>query len=143
MTPELIAAALRLTETLAAENHALAALDLTRAAGMLEDKTQALAAFEAAQALIERGEAASRPASSEAEAAQVAQAEQVATRLRTLAEENRRRLEHAIAVQGRVIGLVARAAIPGQVAEQGGIRYGAHGGAAEPKPRSVALSARA
>ena len=136
MTRELIAAAARLADTLAEENGALAALDLTRAAGMLDDKTRALEAFTAAQALIERGEAASRQTTSPPEA------EQVVTRLRNLADENRRLLEHAIAVQGRVIGLVARA-IPGKVAEQDGIRYGADGGRAEPRSRSVALSASA
>ena len=55
MTPELIAAAVRLADALAHENRALAALDLPRAAGMLEDKTRALEAFAAAQILAERG----------------------------------------------------------------------------------------
>ena len=125
MTPELIAAAEHLADTLAGENRALAALDLARAAAMLEDKTRALESFTAAQALMERGETASRQASPRTEA------EQLTARLRTLAEENRRLLEHAIAVQGRVIALVARV-IPGKVAEQGGLRYGADGGWAGP-----------
>jgi hypothetical protein len=62
MTPELIAAAVRLADTLAQENRALTALDLPRAAGMLEAKTRALEAFAAAQILAERASPArSRP----------------------------------------------------------------------------------
>ena len=136
MTPELIAAAERLADALAGENRALAALDFTRAAAMLEDKTRALEALTAAQAPLEGGETASGQASPRTET------EPLAARLRHLAEENRRLLEHAIAVQGRVIALVARA-LPGKVAEQGGLLYGADGGRAETRPRSIALSARA
>jgi hypothetical protein len=136
MTPELIAAAVRLADTLSEENRALVALDLPRAAGMLEDKTRALEAFTAAQILAEHGVAGALASDWRAEA------EQLAARLRDLAHENRRLLEHAIAVQGRVIGLVARAA-PGKAAEQSGARYGADGGLAGRKPGAVAFSSRA
>jgi flagellar biosynthesis/type III secretory pathway chaperone len=133
MTPELIAAAVRLADALAQENRALAALDLPRAAGILDAKTRALEAFAAAQALAAAGV---RPVDSREEA------EQLAARLRDLAQENRRLLEHAIAVQGRVIGLVARA-VP-SASGQGGTQYGSDGGLAGGKrPGGIALSCRA
>ena len=81
--------------TLEAENAALAALDLPRAAGMLADKQRAVAE------LRRRADRAGRR--SEA-------AERMARRLQALAIENKRLLERAIAAQGRVIGVVARAA---------------------------------
>jgi flagellar biosynthesis/type III secretory pathway chaperone len=136
MTSELIAAAVRLADTLAQENRALSAMDLPRAAGMLDDKTRALEAFAAAQLLAERGAPGALASDRRAEA------EQLAARLRDLAQENQRLLEHAIAVQGRVIGLLARA-IPDKQSEQGGARYGADGGLAGPKPGAIAFSARA
>jgi hypothetical protein len=139
MTPELIAAAVRLADTLAQENRALTALHLPRAAGMLEAKTRALEAFAAAQILAEKGVAGALASDRRREA------EQLAARLRDLARENRRLLEHAIAVQGRVIGLVARAG-PDQATELGGARYGASGGpiGVDAKASSaVALSRRA
>ena len=83
-----------LAETLEAENAALAALDLPRAAGMLADKRSAVAEFDAVR---------TAPAPSEA-------AQRMARRLQGLAMENKRLLERAIAVQGRVIGVIARAA---------------------------------
>jgi flagellar biosynthesis/type III secretory pathway chaperone len=133
MTPELIAAAVRLADTLAQENRALAALDLPRAAGMLDAKTRAMEAFAAAQALAAAGV---RPADSRDEA------EQLAARLRDLAQENRRLLEHAIAVQGRVIGLVARAAPAGS--GQADARYGSDGGlTAGKRPGAITFSSRA
>jgi hypothetical protein len=136
VTPELIAAAVHLADTLAHENHALAALDLPRAAGLLDEKTRAMDGFGAAQAMLERG-ARSVPASDQGR-----EAEQLAGRLRDLALENRRLLEHAIAVQGRVIGLVAHA-VRRTVPQNGG-SYGADGGRTGPKRQeAIALSARA
>jgi hypothetical protein len=136
VTPELIAAAVHLADTLAHENRALAVLDLPRAAGLLDDKTRAVEAVTAAQVLLERG------AGGVAASDQGREAEQLAGRLRDLALENRRLLEHAIAVQGRVIGLVAHAvrrAVP-----QNGGSYGADGGRTGPKRQeAIALSARA
>jgi hypothetical protein len=132
MSPELIAAAVRLADALAQENSALAALDLPRAAGMVDAKTRAMEAFAAAQALAAAG---LQPADSREEA------EQLAARLRDLAQENRRLLEHAITVQGRVIGLVARAA---PASGQGDARYGSDGGLTGGKrPEGIALSSRA
>lgn len=129
MTPALIEAAVRLADALARENDALAALDLARAVGMLADKQRASDAFFAAQSLLPGGTTA----------APIEQhARSVAERLATLVQENRRLLERAIAVQGRVIGTVAHAAQP----EASG--YGARGGrSADRRPGAIALSARA
>ncbi|HST75300.1 MAG TPA: hypothetical protein VLJ20_08010 [Acetobacteraceae bacterium] len=129
MSPALIDAAIRLADALARENQALAALDLPRAAGMLADKQRAADAFLAAQALLQNGAPAAEPN---------AAAKDVAARLGTLAEENRRLLERAIAVQGRVIGTLARAVRPAALG------YGAHGGrTVASRPGAIALSARA
>jgi len=120
MSTELIAAGSALADRLEAENTALAALDLPRAAGMLAEKQRAVAALAAAQPVAARSEAAER----------------VARRLRALGVENKRLLERAIAVQGRVIGTIARAAVPEAPAGYGS-------GHVMERPTPVALSARA
>jgi hypothetical protein len=121
MNNDLIAAGTLLAETLQAENAALSALDLPRAAGMLVDKQRAVAGLVSVQGT---------PASREA-------AERVARRLQALAMENKRLLERAIAAQGRVIGVIARAASPTpQPTAYGSLR---HSG----RPAPLALSARA
>lgn len=121
MTHDLNEAAELLAAVLARENAALADLDLRRAAGMLAEKQQAAAAFIAAQP-----GAGAPPA-------------ELAGRLRDLAQENRLKLEHAITVQRRIIGIIARAV--------GGAspvpRYGATGAVAAGRPSPVSLSARA
>ena len=129
MSPDLIDAAIRLADALVRENQALAALDLPRAASMLADKQRAADAFFAAQTLLADGTPAEPNAA----------ARDVAARLGTLAEENRRLLERAIAVQGRVIGTLARAVRPEALG------YGAHGGrtTVASRPGAIALSARA
>ncbi|MBN9562577.1 MAG: hypothetical protein J0H14_17895 [Alphaproteobacteria bacterium] len=125
MSPALIDAAIRLADALARENEALAALDLPRAAGMLADKQRAADAFFAAQALLPDG----LPTTA---------GRDVAERLGILAEENHRLLERAIAVQGRVIGTLARAVRPETLG------YGARGGrTVASRPSAIALSARA
>ncbi len=121
MTHDLNQAAERLATVLARENAALAALDLRGAAGMLAEKQQAAAAFVAAQ-----------PGAGTPPAA-------MAQRLRDLAEENRARLEHAVAVQRRIIGIIARAVRSASAAP----RYGATGVTAAGRPSPVTLSARA
>jgi hypothetical protein len=128
MTPAFIDAAARLADALARENQALTALDLALAASLLADKQRAADAFLAAQTLAPHDASVTRhPA-----------ARDLAARLASLAEENRRLLERAIAVQGRVIGVLARAARP----EASG--YGSHGGrTAFSRPGAIALSARA
>jgi flagellar biosynthesis/type III secretory pathway chaperone len=126
----------QLADALASENSALAALDLPRAAGIVDAKARAVEAFLAAQAIAAAG------ATGALAADQRSAAEQLAARLRDLAQENRRLLEHAIAVQGRVIGLVARALPPSP--PQNATRYGADGGlAGGGRQPAIALSARA
>ena len=112
-----MAAGATLSATLEAENAALAALDLPRAAALVADKQRAIADLAAAEA----------PAANPA-------AERMARRLRALALENKRLLERAIAAQGRVIGIVAQAA----AATPDG-----YGGQRRQRPPPVALSARA
>jgi len=123
MTPQdPIEAAERLAAVLARENAALAALDFRRAGTMLAEKQEAAEGLLAALA----GGGAPPPLH--------------ARLLRDLAGENRRRLEHAIAVQGRIIGLIARAL---RSAAPPAPRYGATGALAAARTSPVALSARA
>jgi len=121
MTHDVTAAAEHLAEVLAQENAALEALDLRGAAGMAEAKRLAAAAFLAALP-------GSRAPSAE-----------LARRLGALAQENNRRLEHALTVQRRIIGMIAQAVrgttrIP---------RYGSTGAMAVGRPPAFTLSARA
>jgi len=118
MSMDLIAAATHLADTLAEENAALAALDLPRAVAMLPHKQQAVAAF--TTALASGGGT-----------------ELVAQRLRSLVFENKALLERAIAAQGRVIAVFARAAAPPP-------RYGASRGRyCGGRPVPFALAAQA
>ena len=94
MTHDLATAVARLTEVLAAENAALTALDLPRAGAMLTEKTRAADAFVVAER-VSRGTSSATGAAAPAH-------------LRTLVVENQRLLQHAITVQGRVIGTIAR-----------------------------------
>jgi hypothetical protein len=127
MSKELIAAACLLADALAEENTALAALDLPRAVSMLADKQRAVTGFLAAR-------------DAQRIATQHAMIEPLARRLQSLSQENRTLLERAIAVQGRVIGVIARAAVPA-VAPSG---YSPHGTPGHPaRPTALALSARA
>jgi hypothetical protein len=127
MSQELIAAARLLADTLAEENAALTALDLPRAASMLADKQRAVTGFLTACD-------AERNTTPNATIAPLAQL------LQSLLEENRTLLERAIAVQGRVIGIVVRAAAPG-VAPWGYSAQGTLGHHA--RPTAFALCARA
>jgi hypothetical protein len=113
----------RLTETLAEENAALEALDFVAATRLLPAKTAALAAVEAIRHQTPPLAAPSRPA---------------ATALRAAVLENRRLLERALMVQGRVLGTIARAAARGRTPT-----YGREGTAIAPRQLpAVALSAR-
>ncbi len=128
MTAELIAAAVRLADIIGQENQALRAMDLARAGTLLAAKQDATVCFVAAQ-----------PAATfEADGGET---RALAARLRALAAENRILLERAIAVQGRVIGIVARA---GRMElARAAPRYGAEGRLAEPPSVAVAVSAQA
>lgn len=128
MTPAQIDAAVALADTLAAENAALGGLDLARAAALLPAKQRAADAFMSAHAAAALLAPQSRAGGGD-----------LARRLAALAEENRRLLERAIAVQGRVVTTVVRA-LPRPA--DGGF-YRADGGLAATR-RAVAftLSAR-
>ncbi|MDB5379264.1 MAG: hypothetical protein JWR00_3710 [Rubritepida sp.] len=122
MMDAVIAAGKRLAEALRAENEALAALDMTRAAAMATRKMQATDAFAAATAA-----ATSTRARAEGET-RVA-AEQMALSLAHLGRENRQLLETAIALQSRVIETIAGAAKPLSAAPgygRGGLRRPPH-----------------
>ena len=123
MIKELITAGNLLAETLEAENAALTVLDLPRAGAMLARKQRALADLAAA--------AQCAPASRDP-AERVARQAAGACRWRTSACWNARS-----AAQGRVIGVVARAAAPA-MAPTG---YGAARQAG--RPAALALLARA
>ena len=105
MMDAVIAAGERLAEALRAENEALAALDLTRAAAMATRKMQASDAFAAAAAAATRTQ-------SRAEGPLRVAAEHMALNLSSLGRENRKLLEAAIALQSRVIETIAGAARP-------------------------------
>lgn len=128
MSPEMIAAAVRLADVLRAENDALARLDLTAASVLLDEKQEAAAAF----ARLAGAAAPSRPGSQEAR--------EVAARLRALAQDNQRLLERAMLVQNRVIDTVTRAAAVSVA--RAAPRYG-RGGAMTPGRGGCALVAQA
>lgn len=121
MSHRLIEAATALADALDRENAALVALDLAGAAALLEAKQAAADAFAAAQTAM------STPAPPR----------DLAERLRDLADANRRLLERAIRVQGRVLAMVAQA-LPKPPAP----RYGATGMLAGGAVAPVVMSAR-
>jgi len=132
MMETLIIAGQRLAEALRAENEALAALDLSRAARLATGKIAASDAFAAAYAAqAKHGGAAAGPVR---DAAAI-----LARRLEELGSENRRLLERAVALQSRVIETIAGAALP-RVQPQG---YAPAGRVAAARPPALALSARA
>jgi hypothetical protein len=110
MPKVLITAIRRLADILDLENAALNAMDLRRAAGLLSEKTAALADLNLA---CERPSVPAHPALTS-----------TAARLQGLMLENRRLLERAIVAQQRVIGIVVRAAAATDRAEPS---YGARG----------------
>lgn len=123
MNEALELAAVQLAEVLMAENTALDAFDLPGAAALLTRKTSAAEAFIAACVAAPRATA------------------HEGARLARLAEENRRKLQRAIAIQGRVIEIIARA-VP-RALQQAAPRYGAQGRVAASRLPALAVSARA
>ena len=132
MIDTLILAGHRLAEALRAENEALAALDLPRAARLAGPKIAASDAFAAAYAA--QAKHGSAPAGPVRDTAAV-----LAERLAALGQENRRLLERAVALQSRVIETIAGAALP-RTQVQG---YAPAGRAAPVRPPALAISARA
>ena len=130
MTPDIVIIATALADVLARENVLLDALDLHGATTLLAGKQGALDDF--ARAL------AGMTSPSVQEALRVKPAIE---RLRAVSAENRRLLERGMAVQSRLVGLIA-AALP--KAMDTAPRYGARGGMARPVTmRPVAFSASA
>ena len=116
-----------LAELLARENAALAAMDLPSATALIEAKRAAADAFVAAQARAVSSGAVPVP--------------EVVRRLSELAAENRLLLERAMAVQQRVLAIIAEAAPRASAVAP---RYGAAGGlvgARTALPVAIAASA--
>ncbi len=126
--PTALAAAEALASTIRSENAALAALDLPVAIRLLAQKRQHGEAFLAAQA---RSLAAGLPALPRDRLAALAD----------LAADNKRLLERAIKVQGRVIASIARA-VPRAIATPMQ-RYDGGGKVAGARPVAMALLAQA
>lgn len=122
MTMEPAKAAQNLADILAVENDALKRMNFVDAAALVPAK-------EAALAQLEQQSDPSTPLP----------AAEVMQRIGELAAENQALLERAIAVQTRVIRIVARAYTPA-----GTPRYGDHGAPLMPqRPAALALSKRA
>ena len=126
------AATQQLADTLEAENAMLRALDLPAAGALLADKQDAAAALNKALAAAAGAGGPADPALRTA-----------AIRLRDLAEENRHLLERGIAVQSRVLGVLAQAARASSPQGRNGARYGRQGAYAAGPSAGWALSARA
>jgi hypothetical protein len=135
MMNALLAAGLRLAEALRAENEALQALDLARAASLTGAKMQATDAFAAAYA-------AATKTGARAVGPMHQTASELAERLQSLSAENRRLLERAIAIQSRVIETIAGAALPKQAAPGYGALARRPAGPRRP-PTALALATRA
>ena len=132
MTDDLLTAAARLAEVIAAENAALVALDLPSAIASGAGKQRAAEDF-AAELQIQTAPIAPD---------RRRQVEAMGRRLTALAEENRRLLQRAIAAQARVMEIIARAGRRELAARAN--RYGAFGApAANARPRPMAISAHA
>ncbi|MGH7155806.1 MAG: hypothetical protein ACREF3_17905 [Acetobacteraceae bacterium] len=133
MIDQLLEAAGNLAAALEQENAALEKLDLAAAAGCLGRKQHAVAAFATVQAAL-----ANTPIDNSASARVI----DVGNRLNRLVGENRRLLERGLAVQARVIGVIARAMPRAIAAGAAGYRAGgAPAGARLTLP--MTLSARA
>lgn len=132
MTENLAAALQRLAGVLQEENDALLASDIPRATALAGEKREAVEQFIAARAETQTG--ALRSAGTELR--------NLAARLPELAERNRQLLTRAMAVQTRIIGMIAGAAARTEQANE--LRYTARGASRRTGgARPVALSARA
>ena len=127
MNREILAAIDTLTEIMVRENTALGSMDLRAAALFSEDKRRAIAVLAGLPRRPDPG-----PLLQEAVA-----------RLEQATNANRNLLERGLAAQGRVIGLIARAAQTARRDKGGdGTRYTAYGGRARPVASAMAISAR-
>ena len=122
MSDDAVVAATRLVALLARENAALSALDLSEAGRLLPEKRAATEALARASAATDKDRGVVIG---------------LAGQILTLAADNRVLLERALAVQRRILEIIARAAQPAA----GG--YGAGGTARRPNQMGpIAISAR-
>lgn len=105
MLQALIAAGVRLSDLLVAENRALTELDLATAAMIAPEKRRAVEAFTAAEAAL-------RKAGGRAEGGDREALADLSARLTDLAGANRRMLERALAAQDAVVRTLTAAATP-------------------------------
>ncbi len=105
MLQALIAAGVRLSDLLVAENRALTDLDLATAAMIAPEKRRAVEAFTAAETAV-------RKAGGQAMGAERSALADLSTRLGELAATNRRMLERALAAQDMVVRTLTAAAAP-------------------------------
>lgn len=105
MLQSLIAAGIRLSDLLVAENRALIEFDLATAAMIAPEKRRAVEAFNAAEAAV-------RKAGGQATGADRDALADLSTRLSDLAASNRRMLERALVAQDAVIRTLSSAAAP-------------------------------
>lgn len=115
MIDQLLAATDSLAAVLEQENAALARLDLAAATRDLGRKQHAAAAFATAQATV---------TNIPLDTGMRARVTEVGYRLVALAQENRRLLERGLAVQARVIGVIAGAVPRAIAADAAGYRAG-------------------
>lgn len=132
MLQSLIAAGVRLSDLMVAENRALVEFDLATAAMIAPEKRRAVEAFIAAEAAV-------RKAGGQATGADRDALADLSARLSDLAAANRRMLERAMVAQDAVIRTLSSAAAPKPAL------YSAPGGgqghAAPPQPVGFAASA--
>jgi hypothetical protein len=105
MLHSLIAAGVRLSDLLVAENRALVEFDLATAAMIAPEKRRAVEAFNAAEAAV-------RKAGGQATGADRDALADLSGRLADLATSNRRMLERALVAQDAVIRTLSTAATP-------------------------------
>jgi hypothetical protein len=105
MLQSLIAAGVRLSDLLVAENRALLEFDLATAAMFAPEKRRAVEAFNAAEAAVRKAGAQATGTERDALA-------DLSTRLSDLAAANRRMLERALVAQDAVIRTLSAAAAP-------------------------------
>ena len=135
MSAELCAAGDVLAAILERENQALRALDLAGAGSLLADKMRAIDAF----LTVQKQTQPIAIGSTERQ-----QAEALSARLERLTAENRRLLDRAITVQGRVLGVIARAVpAPDGTGYRPSGRSGGPGHGGPVRPTTLAFSARA
>ena len=127
-----VAAAETVVALLTAENTALAAMDLGRAAGLAAEKTRAVEELLVARKALDAG------------ALRDGRVREVARRLEGLTTENRTWLERGLAAQSEIIGIVvATAQKLRRETGTGAARYTARGMSARTAGTALALSAQA